>query len=162
MSLVGRPTVKDYDPGSGHCGKVVLKLMESYLDKEQDLYMENFYNSASLSLKLQQSRTRTVDSPGAIRKHKPVEVTKSKLKVGEACWRKKVSVYVSKWKDKKEVLMIRTEENHNMMNTTNRRKQVKVKPQAVNECNVNQGVGSWSLRPAYFILQQSKKDYRVV
>ena len=48
-------------------------------------------------------------------------------------------MYVSKWKDKREVLMISTKHTHSMVNTTNRREQVKVKPQAVNDYNVNMG-----------------------
>ena len=35
--------------------------------------------------------------------------------------------------------MISTKHIHSMVNTTNRRKQVKVKPQAVNNYNVNMG-----------------------
>ena len=70
MSYVGKPTVIDYDPGSGHCEKDVPKLMVSYLDKGHDLYMDNFYKSELVSLQLHESRTHTVGRPRAIRKQK--------------------------------------------------------------------------------------------
>ena len=83
------PPIIDSDSSSGHCEKAVLKLIEVYSDKGHDLYMDNFYNSVSLSLHLHEKRTHTVGTLRANRKQNPIEVTKSKLKVGEACWRRK-------------------------------------------------------------------------
>ena len=139
MPHVGKSTVSDSDLDSGHSEKVVLKLMEPYLDKGHNLYMDNFYNSVSLSLKLHKRRTHTVGTLRTNRKQNPTQVTKSKLKVGQACWRRKGPVYVSKWKDKREVMMISTKHSHNMVNTENRRKQVKIKPQSVHDYNMNMG-----------------------
>ena len=68
----------------------------------------------------------------------PVEVTKNKLKVGEACWRRKAPVYVSKWNDRREVLMISAKHTYSMVNTLNCRKQVKVKSQVVHDYNIAQ------------------------
>ena len=35
--------------GDGNCQKIVMKLMQPYLDKGHRLYMDNFYNRVSLS-----------------------------------------------------------------------------------------------------------------
>ena len=48
-------------------------------------------------------------------------------------------MYVSKWKDRRELLMTSTKHSHSMVNTTNRRKQVKVKPQTVHDYDVKMG-----------------------
>ena len=137
MPHVGKATVTEDDPGSGHCEKVVLKLMDPYLDKGHDLYMDSFYNSVSLSQKLHERRTHTTGTLRFNQKLNPVAVTKKKLKVGQACWLRKGPVYVSKWKDKSEVLMISTRHAHSMLNTTSRRGAVKIKPKALHDYNMN-------------------------
>ena len=79
--------------------------------------MDNFYNSVSLSLELHERRTHTVGIIRHNRKQNLVEVTKSKLKVGEACWRRKGPVYVYKWKDMRVALRITTKHSHSILNT---------------------------------------------
>ena len=44
-----KSTVTEDEKGDGHFQKIVMKLMQPYLDKGHGLYMDNFYNSVSLS-----------------------------------------------------------------------------------------------------------------
>lgn len=95
------------EPG-GKTQKIVETLMKPYLDKGHHLFMDNFYNSVTLSNYLLSKQTHVTGTLRADRKFNPKEVTQSKLKKGDIIWRRKGDVYVTKWKDKCDVLSITT------------------------------------------------------
>lgn len=92
----------------GKTEKIVKTLMTPYLDKGHNLFMDNFYNSLNLSTYLLSKQTHVTGTLRANRKYNPKEVIEAKLKKGEIIWRRNGEVYVTKWKDKRDVLSITT------------------------------------------------------
>ena len=93
----GKSTVTEDDEGDGHCQKIVMKLMQPYLDKGHGLYMDNFYNSVDLSELLHNRKTHIIGTLIPIGKTIQRALPKKKLKkCGEACWMRRGPVYVSK------------------------------------------------------------------
>lgn len=70
--------------------------------------MDNYYNSVALSSKLLAQKTHSTGTLRNNRRGNPKEVTSAKLKRGEYIWRRNNEIYVSKWKDKRDVLSIST------------------------------------------------------
>lgn len=87
---------------------IVLRLMENYLNKGHSLYMDNCYNSLTLSNTLLEYKKHTTGTLRKNRKGNPKCIIDKKLKKGDHIWRRKNCVYVSKWKDKRDVLCITT------------------------------------------------------
>ena len=113
----GKSTVREDNEGDGHFQKIMMKLMQPCFDKNHRLYMDNFYNSVGLSELLHNRKTHIIGTDN------PKSITQKKLKKpGEACWMRKGPVYVSKRKDKREILMLSTKHHHRMVNCTSNRK----------------------------------------
>nr|CAI5860224.1 unnamed protein product [Callosobruchus analis] len=91
---------------------LVLRLLKPYLMKGHKLFMDNYYNVKLLNLK-----THTIGTLRANRRGHPKQLVKRKLKKGEHFWLRKRYVYISKWKDKRDVLMITTR-NHLQLTTS--------------------------------------------
>jgi len=87
---------------------LVFRILEAFLDKVHTVFMDNYYNSISLSRELLNRKTHTTGTLRSNRKGNPKCVTTKKLKSGEYIWRRQENIYVSKWKDKKDVLTITT------------------------------------------------------
>nr|CAI5844988.1 unnamed protein product [Callosobruchus analis] len=96
---------------------LVLRLLKPYLMKGHDVFMDNYYNSVELSEKLLNLRTHTNGTLRSNRRGNPKQLVKKKLKKGEHFWLGKKYVYISKWKDKRDVLMITTR-NHPQLITS--------------------------------------------
>lgn len=73
----------------------------------------------------------------ANRKFNPKDVTQSKLKKGEIVWRRNDDIYVTKWKDKRDVLTISTAHHPELVETKNRFGDIKIKPKDVIDYNKN-------------------------
>lgn len=73
----------------------------------------------------------------ADRKFNPKEVTQSKLTKGEIIWRRNGDIYVTKWKDKRDVLTISTAHHPSLIETKNRFGETKIKPSDVVDYNKN-------------------------
>lgn len=95
--------------GTGHSANVVLHLMKDHFENGHSLYMDNFYNSVTLSRQLLNRGTHCTGTLRMGRKGTPVEVSKAKLNRGETVQRYGGNVCVGKWKDKRDVLYITTE-----------------------------------------------------
>lgn len=93
------------DKNTGHATQVV-HLMEDYLNKGYILHMDNFYNSVSLTNTLTSKKTYICGTLRNNRKGNPKAVTEQKLKNGELTWKRRQSVVVCKWKDKRDLLVI--------------------------------------------------------
>lgn len=123
------------DDKTSKTAKIVLKLMQPYLDKGHHLYMDNFYNSVSLSTHLLSRQTHTTGTLRSDRKENPKSVVKAKLKKGEINWQRCGDVYVNKWKDKRDVLTISTAHHPGLSEVKNRHGQSKMKPNDVADYN---------------------------
>nr|CAI5821426.1 unnamed protein product [Callosobruchus analis] len=110
---------------------LVLRLLKPYLMKGHDVFMDNYYNSVELSEKLLNLRTHSNGTLRSNRRGNPKQLVKKKLKKGEHFWLRKKYVYISKWKDKRDVLMITTRNHPQLITSKNRFGKEKVKPEEV-------------------------------
>ncbi|CAG5003479.1 unnamed protein product [Parnassius apollo] len=115
--------------------KIVLRLMRPYLLKGHQLYMDNYYNSVTLSQKLVDLKTHTTGTLRSNREDNPKDIIKKKLKKNQHVWVRKNKVYVSKWVDKRPVLMVTTSVHPRLIEIQNRFQQRKIKPAEVAEYN---------------------------
>lgn len=72
---------------SSKIDKIVMKLMNPYLNKGHILCMDNFYNSIHLSEMLLSYRTHTIGTLRRNRKQNPHEIINKKLKKGDHIWK---------------------------------------------------------------------------
>lgn len=114
---------------------IVLQLMQPYLNKGHHLFMDNFYNSVDLSTHLLSKKTHTTGTLRSNRRSNPKDVVNAKLKKGEFTWQRLGNVYVTKWKDQRDVLSISTAHHPELVNVENRYGVEKIKPQDVAEYN---------------------------
>lgn len=122
--------------GTGHAANVVLHLMEGFLDSGHSLYMDNFYNSYDLALKLLIRNTYCTGTLRIDRKNLPAEVKTQKLKKGETIYRcSDDGVLVGKWRDRREVSFITTEFPNDMVTYRDKLNREKEKPKAIYEYN---------------------------
>lgn len=99
----GKPT-----PSTSHSTQIVVDLAEKYLDKGRTIATDNFYTSVSLAKLLLSRKTHLI---GTLRKNRggnPKDVVVAKLRKHETIGRECASVIVSKWRDKRDVLMLST------------------------------------------------------
>ena len=137
-SLVYTGTLDDCG-GKGHTSKVVLALLENYLDSGHSIYMDNFYNSYELNRQLTLRGTYCTGTLNAKRKHNPQEVLTRKLKKGESIARYSNNIMIGKWKDKREVLYISNEHGNEMVEYVDKRNRNREKPSPIFHYNKNMG-----------------------
>lgn len=111
--------------------KLVMRLMRPYLLRGHHLFMDNFYNSVNLSQKLIDLKTHCTGTLRSNRKGNPAYIIKKKLNRGEHVWARKSKVYVSKWKDKRPVMMITTGQHPSIVEVRNRFGKTRLKPAEV-------------------------------
>ncbi|KAG4077287.1 hypothetical protein HA402_009916 [Bradysia odoriphaga] len=133
--MINQGKTSEPDDKTSKTAKIVLQLMQPYLDKGHHLYMDNFYNSVTLSTHLLSKQTHTTGTLRSDRKDNPKSVVHAKLKKGEINWQRCGDVYVNKWKDKRDVLTISTAHHPKHVETKNRHGQSKLKPQDVADYN---------------------------
>ena len=69
------------------------------------------------------------------RKSNPKDITKANLKKGGVVSRRRDGAIVSKWKDKRGVLMISNMYTHKMVEISNKRGEKKMKPSIIRDYN---------------------------
>lgn len=74
---------------------------------------------------------------GRNRKGNPPEITKRKLGKGEHIWKRQKNVYITKWKDRREVLCITTKYHPKLIFVKNRFGKEKMKPEEIFHYNNN-------------------------
>lgn len=116
---------------------LVCRLMDPYLDKGHHLYMDNYYNSIPLCNTLLLRKTHVTGTLRSNRKGIPKEITAKKLKRGEYTWKRQNEIYISKWKDKRDVLCITTGFHPKISETTNRFGKKLMKPSEIIAYNNN-------------------------
>lgn len=125
--------------GKGHTTKVVLDLLQNYLDSGHSVYLDNFYNSFELSKSLTYRNTHCTGTLNVKRKNNPNVVVSKKLKKGETTAQYSDEIMVGKWKDKRDVLYISNEFENLMIEYTDRRNRVREKPEPI--VNYNKFMG---------------------
>lgn len=120
----------------GQSAAIVLHLMKDFLDKGYALYTDNFYNSVRLTKELTKRKTYNCGTLQGRRKETPKQVVSKQLKKGEFFWQRSGNIVVGKWKDKKDVMVISNMHNPKLVETTNRRGQMKIKPNIVKDYNL--------------------------
>ncbi|CAB3232799.1 unnamed protein product [Arctia plantaginis] len=126
--------------GVNHSSKVVLNLLHDFFNKGYSVYMDNFYNSVDLTEKLLSERTYCTGKLRLNRKKNPKDVTTKKLKKGECVSQyNQNGVCVMKWRDNRDVTMISSQFNSQMITTTTRRNTEVSKLKMVVQYNRNMG-----------------------
>ncbi|CAK1582148.1 unnamed protein product [Parnassius mnemosyne] len=121
----------DTTSGKGHTEKIVLKLLEERLDYGHSIYMDNYYNSYNLAVKLLERKTYCTGTLGKNRKNNPVDLGSVTLRKGENKSSFLNGVHIGKWRDKRNVLYISTEHDDEMVEVASKRGQVLLKPSAI-------------------------------
>nr|CAI5848324.1 unnamed protein product [Callosobruchus analis] len=124
-------TIEKENQESTKLESVVLRLMKPFLMKGHELFMDNFYNSYQLSEKLLTRKTHTTGTLRSNRKGNPRELVNRKLKKGDHFWCRRKQVYVSKWRDKRDVLVITTRNHPRLITTKNRYGKEMIKPEEI-------------------------------
>ncbi|XP_025423365.1 piggyBac transposable element-derived protein 4-like [Sipha flava] len=155
---------KEATPGQSVSSKVVIDLMEPYLDSGRVLFADNWYNSVDLAEKLL-CRNTLVETLRANRKRNPTGITKKKISKGETVAKiNNKGVTVLKWKDRREVLMISTKQTNKIISVDRSRKTVKQKPEVVVDYNTGKGYIDLTdqLQSYHSALRKSLKWYRKI
>ena len=119
----------------GQTGAVVLKLMEDFLGKGYTVFADNYYNSVKLTNFMSKKQTYICGTLRSDRKGNPKEVVSKKLKKGEVEWKRRETVVVSKWKDKRDVLTISNKHKLELVPVKNERGEVRMKLNIVKDYN---------------------------
>lgn len=134
---------KNLAPGKLASEEIVVELMDPYLDKGYICYVDNWYSSPSLFVRLLQRNTYAVGTVRSNRKNMPTEMKHSTLEVGESERRSGHGMLALKWMDRKQVYVITT--RHDDINYQETRKRVRptrtrpghvvMKPQSIIDYN---------------------------
>ena len=85
------------------------------------------------------------------RKGNSKEVVSKKLKKGEVEWKRRGTVVVSKWKDKRDVLTISNKHKLKLVSVKNKRGDVRMKPNIVRDYNTGMsGIDRPDLMLSYY------------
>ncbi|CAH2090624.1 unnamed protein product [Euphydryas editha] len=145
----------DETPGKGHGSKIVLKLLEDRLDCGHHVYMDNYYNSYGLAVKLLDRKTYCTGMLSKNRRDNPVEIGTISLEKGENKSFFLNGVHIGKWRDKRYVVYISTEHGDEMVETTSKRGSVVLKPSAiVHYNNFMSGIDLQDRMLAYYPVQR--------
>lgn len=99
-------------------GKIVLSLMENYLNEGRTFIVDNFYTGLHIAHILLDNNTHIVGTLWKNVKFCPKDVLNAKLRVGEIKGKEnEKGVVVSIWKDKRDVRFLSTRHGIEMLNT---------------------------------------------
>lgn len=132
--------INEIDEEIGKSGNIVMTLMEPYLDKGHTLYTDNWYTSPVLYSLLHSKMTNACGTVKANRKKMPE--LNEKLKVGEIVFASTQNMLALKWQDKREVRMLSTCHNADMIRTDKKMigtERHKYKPKCVLDYNDHMG-----------------------
>ncbi|XP_039300901.1 piggyBac transposable element-derived protein 1-like [Nilaparvata lugens] len=126
---------REATPNTDVATKVVLELVEQYLNMGRTLYVDNWYTSVRLADALLQKNTHLVGTLRKNRKFNPPNVVNKSLRRGEITAQKNnKNIVILKWKDRRDVLMLSTKHVDNMQTVEKRGREV-TKPAAVFDYN---------------------------
>lgn len=145
--------------------KIVLKLMEPYINLGRCLYIDNWYSSVELAEKLIKENTHMVGTLRANRRGNPLDVIGKKLKKGELIAQQSNSnIVVLKWRDKRDIYIITTKHTDETVEISNRYGSIIKKPKAVEDYNMGKSYIDRSDQMASYSspLKRSLKGYRKI
>lgn len=133
----GQDKINVHDSASHN---VVMDLSKSIINKGYTLFLDNWYSSPDLFLKLNQKRTNVIGTVRKNRKNMPGDIQKPVLKKGECVWRSCNNLIALRWKDKRDVYMISTKhESVEMVEQSDKKLQKVMKPNCIVEYNKGMG-----------------------
>lgn len=156
----GKEANPEYNVGS----KIVQELSEPYLHCGRTLVVDNWYSSVELAELLNSKQTHLIGTLRTNRKSNPKEVTNKKFKKGEIIsMRSSSNVLVLKWRDKRDLCMISTKHDSEMVEKNIRGKTIK-KPKVVYDYNTGKSPIDLSDQMSSYSnpLRRSVKWYRKV
>ncbi|CAG5026014.1 unnamed protein product [Parnassius apollo] len=124
----------DITSGKGHTEKIVMHLLNDFLDKGHSVFMDNFYNGYNLALKLLQRKTYCSGTLRKKREFNPTIVS-TKLKKGENKSVYHRGVHIGCFRDKRYIPYISTEFDNEMVVVESKRGNKKMKPKVLAEYN---------------------------
>ena len=147
----------------GTSGKIVWDLAYPLFNKGYHLYVDNYYSSLPLFRHLYCEQTLACGTFRKNRKGFPHNLLSKRLQKGEAAFMRNEEVLAMKWRDKKDVHMMTTIHNDNLVEFQRRRGPV-VKPECVHDYNMYMGgvdLNDQMLQP-YLSTRKSKFWYKKV
>ncbi|GFW13456.1 piggyBac transposable element-derived protein 4 [Trichonephila clavipes] len=139
--FTGRGTLFDEEflkPEFSKSMQVVLTLMKPLLNKGYCVTLDNYYSSPILTDTLVKYKTDSYGTINLNRKEVPSYVKSKKLKKGETVAFRRGKALILKWKDKKDVSLISTIHNSEMIAVRSSREE-KLKPKIVVDYNDTMG-----------------------
>ncbi|XP_042145916.1 piggyBac transposable element-derived protein 4-like [Ixodes scapularis] len=128
---------------------VVLELGKPLLEKGYILYLDNWYTSPNLFLKLKEGKTHAVGTVRPNRANMPKDLVAKKLKKGEVESRSSHGILAVKWHDRKDVYILSTMHSNSDMTATGKKRWIKrkgqsdaedvIKPSCVLDYNIGMG-----------------------
>ena len=146
--------------GLGH--RVVMDMMSPYLDRRHHLYFDRFFASPKLAEDLADRGTYSCSTVMLNRRGLPDGARKIKLKdVGAVQFQQKGNELLTVWKDKRQVCVLSTNSNAEMVRVGNPPKQ---KPQSIVNYNMHMGGVDLAdqLRSYYKVGRPCKKWWRYI
>ena len=156
----GRVEGRQPEFGLGH--GVVMNMMQPYFDKQHHVYFDRFFASPKLTDDLEQRGTYSCSTVMLNRRGLPAGAKKTKLKQrGEVEFKQKGNALLTIWKDKRQVSVLSTNSNAEMVAVGN---PPKLKPSAIQHYNAHMGGVDLAdqLRSYYKVGRPSKKWWRYV
>ena len=138
-----------------------MELSESIINKGYTLFLDNWYSSPYLFLKLHQKKTNVIGTVRKDRKNMPKDIQKK----SESVYRSSNNLLVMRWKDKRDVYILSTKhENAEMVEYTDKQKNKIMKPKCILEYNKGMGrIDQQDQMLACFpIMRKYSKGYRKV
>lgn len=115
--------------------KVVTDLTKDLLGKGRTICVDNYYTSVELAQKLMKNKTYILGTLRGNRRNNPKNVISKKLKRGDVVAEESNNgIFVEKWKDKRDVMMLTTKHVPEMV-TVHKRSGDITKPKSVIEYN---------------------------
>ncbi|KAK2575211.1 hypothetical protein KPH14_002631 [Odynerus spinipes] len=142
---------------------VVIELSKSIIDKGYTLFLDNWYSSPNLFLKLHQRKTNVIGTVRNNRKNVPQDLHKCILKKGEFVWRSCNNLMALRWKDKRDVYMLSTKyRTIEMVEESNKQLQKVMKPKYIVEYNKGMGAVDHQdqMLACFPIMRKVMKGYR--
>ncbi|KAJ8930925.1 hypothetical protein NQ314_016224 [Rhamnusium bicolor] len=107
------PTGTATAKANGHTYNICMELLEKVINSGRIIYMDNYYTSVKLCKDLLERKTYICRTLRSNRRGNPRDVCSKKLKKGEIfSQQNKDNIRVTKWLDKRPVLMISSVPNH--------------------------------------------------
>jgi hypothetical protein len=101
---------------------IVLSVVALLLGRGQTMWMDNFYSAPALAQKLKSMKTDSIRILSLGRKDVPKIVKDKNLKITEQITQHSDPIFVIKWHDKKNVIMISTYHGDETQNGDGKRK----------------------------------------